>query len=72
MFSFQKPSDRRAIVEETIRPNHSGRVRFQGSWWFARCQADVTIKPGEEVDVIGNQGITLLVDPAFSLSGRER
>ncbi|WP_416676435.1 NfeD family protein [Egbenema bharatensis] len=72
MFTFQKSSDQRATVEETIRPNHSGRVRFQGSWWFARCQADVTIEPGEEVKVIGHQGITLLVEPmlAFANQGR--
>lgn len=72
MFIFQNPSDRRAIVEETIRPNHSGRVRFQGSWWFARCPQDVTIEPGNEVRVIGNQGITLLIEPVLALTSLRR
>jgi membrane protein implicated in regulation of membrane protease activity len=72
VFSFQQPSDQRAVVEETIRPNHSGRVRFQGSWWFARCQADVTIEAGEEVKVIGHQGITLLVEPMLAFANRGR
>jgi membrane protein implicated in regulation of membrane protease activity len=70
MFIFQNPSDRRAIVEETIRPNHSGRVRFQGSWWFARCLDDITVEPGHEVNVVGHQGITLLVEPALVLTSQ--
>jgi len=27
----------RAIVEEEIKPNQSGSVRFQSSWWPAKC-----------------------------------
>jgi len=27
----------RAIVEEEIKPNQSGSVRFQSSWWLAQC-----------------------------------
>lgn len=27
----------KAIVDEEIRPNLCGRVRFQNSWWPAKC-----------------------------------
>ncbi|MBD3882738.1 tetratricopeptide repeat protein [Phormidium tenue FACHB-886] len=57
-----------AIVEQAISPDHPGRVRFKGSRWFARCDHSMTILPGELVDVIGVQKITLLVEPAFLLT----
>ncbi|TAG55458.1 MAG: hypothetical protein EAZ28_22360 [Oscillatoriales cyanobacterium] len=41
-----------AVVDESIYPNQTGRVRFQGSWWPARC---------DRVYVIGVDKITLLV-----------
>ncbi|TAG21267.1 MAG: hypothetical protein EAZ39_04990 [Oscillatoriales cyanobacterium] len=43
-----------AVVDESIYPNQTGRVRFQGSWWPARCDRDT-------VYVIGVDKITLLV-----------
>lgn len=62
-----KPS--KAIVDATIAPGHTGRVRYQGSWWSARCDRDITLSPGEAVQVIGRQNITLLVEPlAIALS----
>jgi len=30
-------NSQKAIVDEEIRPNESGRVRFQNSWWPAKC-----------------------------------
>ncbi|MCC3597083.1 NfeD family protein [Microcoleus sp. PH2017_26_ELK_O_A] len=42
-----------AVVDESIYPNQTGRVRFQGSWWPARCDRTVY--------VIGVDSITLLV-----------
>ncbi|WP_293276827.1 NfeD family protein [Microcoleus sp. PH2017_14_LAR_D_A] len=31
-----------AVVDESIYPNQTGRVRFQGSWWPARCDRQIT------------------------------
>lgn len=60
--------NRQAIVQQVIKLQQRGRVRFAGSDWFARCDQDVTIHPGEIVDVIGAENITLLVEPAFLLA----
>ncbi|MBW4474140.1 MAG: NfeD family protein [Stenomitos rutilans HA7619-LM2] len=51
----------RAVVSETITPCLRGRVYFQGSWWLAQCEQDITIAVDEVVQVIGRQNITLLV-----------
>ncbi len=56
-----------AIVEQTLHPGRSGRVKFKASWWSARCLEEVTIPVGEWVDVVGVQGITLLVEPTVLL-----
>ena len=55
---------REAVVEQTIQPYRSGRVRFRGSWWNARCEQAITFNPGEIVYVVGMTGITLLVQAA--------
>lgn len=51
------------IVDEAIHPHRKGRVRFRGSWWFAKCEDNLTIAPGEMVEVLGVQDITLIVKP---------
>ncbi|XHX76606.1 MAG: NfeD family protein [Stenomitos frigidus ULC029] len=53
----------RAIVSAMIASHKRGRVKFQGSWWLAQCEQDVTIAVGEVVQVIGRRNITLLVKP---------
>ena len=53
---------KKAVVEEEIRPGKSGRVRFQSTWWPAKCDRDVTLKPGEVVHVVGLENITLIVE----------
>ncbi|MEG3863318.1 NfeD family protein [Microcoleus sp. herbarium12] len=51
----------KAIVDEEIRPLESGRVRFQNSWWPAKCEQEITFQPGDVVRVIGIDNITLIV-----------
>jgi membrane protein implicated in regulation of membrane protease activity len=52
----------KAIVEEEIRPNQPGRVRFQSSWWPAKCVREITLQPGEVVRVVSLENITLVVE----------
>ncbi|XGW00026.1 MAG: NfeD family protein [Leptolyngbya sp. BL-A-14] len=65
--SYTKETDTsyrgRAIVSEIITPRSRGRVYFQGSWWLAQCEQDITLAVDEVVQVIGRQNITLLVRP---------
>ena len=53
-----------ATVSQTIvGPYQEGRVYFRGTWWPARCDEFVTLKPGDTVQVIDMSNITLLVEP---------
>lgn len=54
--------EQEAIVTKTIFSNKSGRVRFRGSWWSARCDTIDPIKPGAIVYVVGIYNLTLLVE----------
>ncbi|MEG4105476.1 NfeD family protein [Microcoleus sp. S13_C5] len=55
----------KAIVDEEIRPNEPGRVRFQNSWWPAKCDGDLTFEPGDVVRVVGIDNITLIVEASL-------
>jgi membrane-bound ClpP family serine protease len=58
-------------VEQAIAPNHTGWVKYQGSFWqaqFYRSSYQMTVKPGEWVKVVGRQGIRLLVVPVNNVS----
>jgi hypothetical protein len=57
-------NEREATVAESIQPGQSGRVKFQGTWWPARCQHNLKFACGEVVRVVGIHDITLLVEPA--------
>ncbi|MEG4405375.1 NfeD family protein [Microcoleus sp. MON2_D5] len=57
-----------AIVDEPISPQECGRVRFQNSWWPAKCDLDMTFQPGEVVRVVGIENITLIVAASFEIN----
>lgn len=52
-----------AIVDSTIWPGERGQVRFQATWWKARCAHPVPLFAGARVQVIGRDGLTLWVIP---------
>ncbi|MDY6940860.1 MAG: NfeD family protein [Cyanobacteriota bacterium] len=53
----------KATVDEAILPKEKGRIRFQGTYWPARCDSGATLAPGQICFVVGRRGITLLVEP---------
>jgi membrane protein implicated in regulation of membrane protease activity len=56
--------DAEATVSEVIPHGGIGLVKYEGSLWKARCQiSDVAIPPGEVVQVVARQGLTLIVMP---------
>ena len=59
-----------AKVSDLIQgPHDEGRVYFRGTWWRARCEDFVTLKPGDTVQVIDIQNITLIVEPMATILG---
>ena len=53
-----------AKVSKTIvGPYQQGRVYFRGTSWPACCKECVTLKPGDTVQVIDINNITLIVEP---------
>lgn len=59
-----------ATVEEVVRQGYQWRVRYAGTWWFARCANNVvfnklTLNKGDIVYVVGRDNITLLVIPSL-------
>jgi membrane protein implicated in regulation of membrane protease activity len=64
------PQPAKGIVDRLITCEQTGRVKYRGTYWFAQIyQPDhhIVISIGEPVNIIGIQGITLLVVPAASL-----
>ncbi|MBD2577929.1 NfeD family protein [Oscillatoria sp. FACHB-1406] len=51
-----------AIVDEEIQPYKSGRVKFRGTYWEARCDRKMTFVPGEVVRVLRRENLTLVVE----------
>lgn len=61
------PQPVKGIIDRSIAYDRLGRVKFQGSYWFAKLYQpshQLIISPGECVNIIAIQGITLLVVPA--------
>jgi len=58
-----------AVVTKTIEPQRWGQVCFRGSWWRARCEQNLTLKPNRWVNVVGfdAETITLWVQPEWEV-----
>jgi membrane protein implicated in regulation of membrane protease activity len=54
-----------AIVTQTIAPGRKGQVKYQGSWWTARCHDNVTLMVGTMVYVMSRQNLTLYIERMF-------
>ena len=51
-----------------ILPGKSGRVRYEGSSWAARCDdPQLTIAPHQKVYIIGREGTMLIIEPESSI-----
>jgi hypothetical protein len=58
------PLGNEAIVTRMIQPIQNGQIKFQGSWWTAKCNRKITLMPGDAVRVVGRlSATTLLVEP---------
>lgn len=53
-----------ALVTEKITPESPGRVRYQGTTWTAVSYTE-TFEPGEKVEIIKEDGLTLVVTQPF-------
>ena len=50
------------ILTEVIR-NHSGRIRFKGSWWQAYCKTNANLELGIKVQVVKIEGTIVYIEP---------
>lgn len=60
------PFEGRGTVERTVKPFYPGRVRFQATYWPARLwdtQSADSLQPGAPVQIVGREGLTLLIKP---------
>lgn len=56
----------KGYVEQAIHPDRRGRVRYRATSWFGICHNGRSLPKGTEVNVIGRQGNTLIVEPSVS------
>jgi membrane protein implicated in regulation of membrane protease activity len=54
------------VVDQVIAPNQPGRIKYQASYWPARLyqvKGAIQLDSQQVVQVVGREGITLLVQP---------
>lgn len=55
--------EREAVVQKVVQQGKVWRVDFEGSNWYARCERDVVLVPGDTVYVVKRHNITLIIEP---------
>lgn len=50
-----------AVVVADIKPLQKGRIKYQATYWFGRCEDPVTLPKGTMVKVIRREGNTWVV-----------
>lgn len=59
-------------IDKAIIQGRIWRVKFNGSYWFARLydpNQRTTLEPGQTVEILAIRGITLLIAPIASTPG---
>ena len=62
------PFQKQGTIDRLVTAQHPGRVYFQATYWPARLSQTVelnALNPGDLVEVIGREGLTLLVKPLY-------
>jgi membrane-bound serine protease (ClpP class) len=54
---------RHAVVRD-LTGDGDGTLHLDGAWWRARATSDGPLVPGQEVRVVGLDGLDLLVEPS--------
>jgi membrane-bound serine protease (ClpP class) len=54
----------RHAVVHAVTDDGSANLRLEGAWWRARATGDGPLVPGQEVRVVGLDGLDLLVEPS--------
>ncbi|NJL48920.1 MAG: hypothetical protein HC929_17435 [Leptolyngbyaceae cyanobacterium SM2_5_2] len=50
-----------AVVVSDIKPFQKGRIQYQATYWFGRCEDNVTLVAGMPVEVVRREGNTWVV-----------
>ncbi|PSB06624.1 hypothetical protein C7B61_19115 [filamentous cyanobacterium CCP1] len=72
LFPYKQPrqieDSKEAQTLTEIPAGETGRVRYEGNSWQARCDDEqMTIAPNQKVYVVGRRGTTLIVMPEYLL-----
>ncbi|WP_442786359.1 NfeD family protein [Leptothoe sp. PORK10 BA2] len=64
-------SQRKGRIDRQVTVQNPGRVYFYTTYWPARLSQTATLNelnPGDQVEVVGREGLTLLVKPLLQRS----
>ena len=59
-------AQRQGRIDRQVTVQNPGRVYFYATYWPARLSSTATLNelnPGDQVEVVGREGLTLLVKP---------